>query len=74
MTNEEFKVAAFKLIKTENGVTAIIDGLFDDLVHELKSEEASNINNSGLDKQLDYIVDSFGVDQALVWLKQNLEN
>lgn len=32
------------------------DGLLDDLVFDAKSEEASRINNGGVDEQLDYLL------------------
>jgi len=34
----------------------------DDLIHDLKSDEASEINNSGLDEQFSYIVKTCGKD------------
>ena len=35
----------------------------DDLVHEAKIHEAMNINNAGLGKQFDYLVDFHGVKE-----------
>ncbi|AOQ24584.1 hypothetical protein MTAT_19270 [Moorella thermoacetica] len=36
-----------------------IDSVFlDDVVHELKSKEAAEINNCGLEAQLEYILDA----------------
>jgi len=35
---------------------------FDSHVHELKSQEASEINNAGLDAQLEYLEEVAGVD------------
>jgi len=36
----------------------------DDLVHDLKSNEASNINNAGLSSQLKYLLETLGLEQA----------
>jgi hypothetical protein len=36
----------------------------DDLVHELKSNEAAEINNSGLQTQLRYILEQLGPQEA----------
>ncbi len=36
----------------------------DDLVHDLKSGEASNINNGGLSSQLSYILEALGPEEA----------
>lgn len=36
----------------------------DDLVHDAKSQEASNINNAGFDAQFDYLIKALGVDWA----------
>lgn len=40
----------------------------DELVIELKSHEASNINNSGLDDQMEYLLESGG----LAWLEDSI--
>jgi hypothetical protein len=40
------------------------DAPLDDLVHDLKSREASQINNEGLESQLAYILDRLGPDEA----------
>jgi hypothetical protein len=34
------------------------DGALDDLVHDCKSEEASDINNGGVPPQIDYLLKS----------------
>ena len=45
---------------------AKIDGLHDDaldsLIHDLKSSEASNLNNEGRCAQVDYIYEAMGKD------------
>ena len=38
----------------------------DDIVHNLKSQEASTINNDGVDSQLDYILSK----SSLEWLEE----
>lgn len=37
----------------------------DDLVHELKSDEATIINNSGLEAQARYILEQLGPTEAM---------
>jgi hypothetical protein len=34
----------------------------DDLVHDVKSREASEINNEGTERQIDYLISVLGVD------------
>jgi hypothetical protein len=34
----------------------------DEAVHEAKAEEASAVNNAGLEAQLDYLVEAYGLD------------
>jgi hypothetical protein len=36
----------------------------DEFVHEAKAEEASKINNGGLDVQVEYLVECFGIEHA----------
>jgi hypothetical protein len=37
----------------------------DDLVHELKSAEASSINNGGINEQIEYIIEQLGPTDAM---------
>jgi hypothetical protein len=37
----------------------------DELVHELKSKEASSINNGGIQEQIKYIVEQLGPTEAM---------
>jgi hypothetical protein len=48
------------------------EGCLDELVHDLKSSEASSINNSGVQDQVDYIVESYGLENALTRIKEAL--
>ena len=41
------------------------EGCLDDIVHDLKSREASDINNSGIDAQVLYMVASIGVNHVI---------
>ena len=40
----------------------------DDIVHELISEQATQINNGGLEAQLSYLIDAIGPAQARAML------
>lgn len=42
----------------------------DGLVHDAKSEEATSINNSGVEGQIDYLCESFGTRDMITFLKQ----
>lgn len=48
------------------------EGAFDGLVHDLKSEEASAINNKGIESQVRYIVEYFGIEEAIKKIKEEL--
>ena len=41
------------------------EGCLDDIVHDLKSREASDINNSGIDAQILYMVASIGINHVI---------
>jgi hypothetical protein len=43
---------------------ALGDDWLDDIVHSLKSAEASAINNLGLVEQIAYVVESLGPEEA----------
>ena len=45
----------------------------DELVHELKSSEASSINNGGASEQIDYIVEAMGQEAAITKLEELLK-
>lgn len=49
-----------------SGVTApdVLVLELDEVIHELNSEGASDVNNQGLDRQLEYIVALVGSDRA----------
>jgi hypothetical protein len=36
----------------------------DEIVHEIVSRQATEINNSGLEAQISYLIDTIGADQA----------
>lgn len=45
-------------------------GDLDELVHDAKGEEAANINNGGIDAQLDYLLGiGFTLEQIETWLR-----
>jgi hypothetical protein len=48
------------------------EGCLDDVVHDLKAQEASNINNSGTDAQILYMISSIGVNQTITDLEDIL--
>jgi hypothetical protein len=56
-TLNEFKKKAKELVKEAD---------LDELVHELKASEASEINNGGLDKQLEYVFNQLGAKDAML--------
>jgi hypothetical protein len=35
---------------------------FDKAVHEAKAEEASTVNNAGLEAQLDFLIEAYGLE------------
>ena len=43
----------------------IPEGCLDEAVHDLKSGEATNINNEGVQAQIDYILQSCGLERAI---------
>lgn len=58
-------------MKTEDELWSRFEKVFtsemiDDYVHDLKSEEASGLNNQGLEAQFDYLIDAAGPD----WMEQ----
>jgi hypothetical protein len=48
----------------------IREGSLDEVVHDLKSSEASNINNSGVQAQIDYILQSCGLERTVEILEE----
>jgi hypothetical protein len=46
----------------QRGVEA---GELDEMVHDGKSLEASNINNAGLEAQIEYLVEQYGLAQVV---------
>jgi hypothetical protein len=40
------------------------EGFLDDQVHDLKANEAAEINNGGISAQLEYIIDMVGIEEA----------
>ena len=76
MQQERDKVSAAKwhehvqeLIKKIEGIG---DGLLDDIVHDLKSSEASVINNEGARAQVDYIIETLGPEQGVAEIEEIL--
>lgn len=43
----------------------LLESDLDELVHELKAREAADVNNSGLEKQIGYIIEILGPTQAM---------
>jgi len=43
----------------------LIESDLDDLVHELKSAEATSINNGGINEQATYIIEQLGPTKAM---------
>lgn len=37
----------------------------DEMVHEAKSREASSINNQGLEAQIEYLVECYGIEHVV---------
>lgn len=54
----------FVRLLTENGVEG--DAL-DEIVHHAKSQEASNINNGGLDEQVQFLISEGGCSYEEIW-------
>lgn len=46
----------------------------DELVHDMKSQEASNINNGGIDEQIDYLLGSGWTLDGIWDALDNLDN
>jgi hypothetical protein len=46
----------------------------DDVVHDIKSEEASSINNGGPDGQVRYLVEQLGEEEALKQVRALMED
>lgn len=46
--------------------------VLDDLVHEAKAEEAASINNDGVDAQIAYLVDSWGITDVDKTVRETL--
>jgi hypothetical protein len=55
--------AVEELIKEAQSIEASI--ILDDIVHDLKSQEASAINNGGVASQVDYIIEQYGKEKGL---------
>jgi hypothetical protein len=53
-------MAPEKLAEIKKKLEPLTQSILDELVHELKSEEASSLNNEGTDAQLAYIVEAMG--------------
>lgn len=48
----------------------IEEGALDELIHDMKAREASDINNAGLEAQVEYLIESCGAEGAKEWLKE----
>lgn len=44
----------------------------DDIVHDLKDAEASNLNNEGAEAQINYIIEQYGEEKALTIIEEAL--
>ncbi|MBE3144533.1 MAG: hypothetical protein IMZ61_11510 [Planctomycetes bacterium] len=53
--------------------TAKGEGCLDEFVHDLKAGEASSINNSGVQDQVNYIVESQGLENAIIQIEGALK-
>lgn len=42
----------------------------DDIIHELRSEEASGLNNSGIEDQLQYLVETLGFKETVRLIRE----
>ena len=49
-----------------------LEGCLDDLIHDLKSKEASDINNAGTESQILFIVASLGAPKAIQEIEDEL--
>jgi hypothetical protein len=58
-------------LATANGIDGErLQEIMDDLVHDFKSQEASSINNGGIDEQVEYI----GFEDAERAIQEEVEN
>ncbi len=62
ITNKKQKQAIEELLVfcESHGLTS---QYLDDLVHDAKSQEASALNNEGLEPQLEYLLESWGLEE-----------
>jgi uncharacterized protein YidB (DUF937 family) len=58
-----------KLKELVSLATAKGEGCLDELVHDLKAGEACSINNSGIQEQVNYIVESNGLENAIIQIE-----
>ena len=49
------------------------EGVLDDLVHDLVSEQASSINNGGFADQARYLVETLGLEAARVAIQKEFQ-
>lgn len=47
-----------------------MDDCLDESVHDVKSQEASEINNKGVEEQAEFLIDAFGMDEFEKLLKE----
>ena len=66
----QFLARIFDLVSL---ATAKGEGCLDELVHDLKTQEASNINNSGVQDQVTYIIESNGLENAIIQIERALK-
>jgi len=59
-----------ELIKRAQEIEGSIS--LDDIVHDLKSAEASSINNEGTSAQIDYIIEQYGEEKGLAIIEKVL--
>jgi hypothetical protein len=62
-----------RITELKDKAQAIGSQCLDELVHELKSLEASAINNGGAHEQISYIVESMGQKETIAKLEEILK-
>lgn len=67
-------LTAAELLKAVRDATPFEDDeispALDDVVHDLKAEEAADIDNGGIERQVEYIMDNLGPDETKRILKE----
>lgn len=61
MSNEQLQINTLKTLIKARGLKA--EDL-DDLIHDVASEQASRVNNEGLEAQLEFLISRIGYDDT----------